>query len=139
MASLFDRLGRPTRKKVEQKIDLVARWEQADKAKTFLANALASGPKAAAIITEQAAALGFSKRQLAWARKQLGAAAFKERGKGKFRGGRWFWTLTELTPEQIAAVNLNDRYTRRLRYITKALGYRLQPISVFPRSHEDDI
>jgi hypothetical protein len=121
--------------------DLVAKWERTEKAKAFLANILANGPMPAAAIIEHGAARGFSERQLAHARKSIGAVAFKEKGKGKFRGGRWFWTLTQLTPEQVTAVDLNDRYTRRLRDITRALGYRLQPTNKYlstTTTREDD-
>jgi hypothetical protein len=61
----------------------------------------------------------------------MGIITFKE--EGKFGGGRWFWTFLQLTPKQITAIKLNDRYTRRLRDLSRTLGYRLQPRSVYPR------
>ena len=63
----------------------------------FLVDMLANGPVPLAAINERAAAHGYSKNQLDYARRKIGAIPFKE--KGKF-DGRWFLALPEHAPRE---------------------------------------
>jgi hypothetical protein len=58
--------------------------------------------------------------QLKRAKKQMGIVSLKEKGKV---GGPWFWAL----PKHAPAKKPNDHYARRLRNLSKMIGYRLQP------------
>ena len=91
---------------------------------------LANGPVPASIIKELGAARGFNAKLL-WRGKQLiRAGSFKMKGKWT---GCWFWTLTQQTPERTIAAKSDERHTRRLRDLSKALGFRLRPIGKHPR------
>jgi hypothetical protein len=116
--------------------DFVSQWVRETSAKTFLMNILQNGPVPTTVILERGKARGFSKKQLKHAKEQTGVIAFKE--KGKFGAGRWFWTTTKLTSEQIAAVKHNDYLTHRLRNLSRTMGYRLQPIGKGPSANEKD-
>ena len=135
MANLFDRLGKPptTETAIQQqrrKTRAIARGIQETGTRTFLINTLANGPVSAAIIKELGAARGLNIRQLWHAKQQIGAGSFKR--KGKFNGC-WFWTLPQHTERRAITIKPTDRNTRRLRDLSKMLGYRLQPIDKYPR------
>jgi hypothetical protein len=134
MANLFDRLTQrraPTTETAIQqqrrKTRAIARGIQETSTRTFLTDALANGPVPAAIIRELGTARGLNGRQLWHAKQQIGAGSFKR--KGKFNGC-WFWTLTE---GRAIAIKSDDRHTRRLRDLSRILGYRLRPIGKYPR------
>jgi DNA polymerase bacteriophage-type len=61
----------------------------------FLLDMLANGPVPKKTIEERAGAHEFSGEQLKYAKKKMGAVAFKE--KGKFEGG-WLWALPQDVP-----------------------------------------
>ena len=119
-------------KQQRKNVDLVARWKQKTEAEAFLMDVLANGPLSAAIIEELGAARKFSKMQLWHAKQRIGAIAFKK--KGKFDGG-WFWALTQHTKKP--AETAKPSYTRRLRNLSRSLGYRLKPIGKTVR-HKDE-
>lgn len=130
---IFSRLAKKrspaTETAIEQqrrKTKAIARGIQETSARTFLMDVLANGPVPAAIIKELGGARGFNRNQLWHAKQQIDAGSFKM--KGKFNGC-WFWTLTQQTPERAIAIKPEyDRHTRRLRDLSKILGYRLRPI-----------
>ena len=89
--------------------------------KDLLIDLLANGPVPATIVEERGAVRGFTMDQLKRTKKQMGIVALKEKGK---IGGRWFWAL----PKHAPAKKPNDHFARRLRNLSKMIGYRLQPI-----------
>ena len=124
MADIFKRLsaGRPP-----QAREVIKQQQQRGSptsAKTFLMDILAKGPLPATLVEEQGAARGFSKHQLRYARRQTSVVTFKKRGT---TGGGWFWTLPRHDPRPAVVKKPNDHFTRRLRNLSKILGYRLQP------------
>jgi hypothetical protein len=129
MATLFERLdrGRPSPEAAKPKrqlknTDLVAQWVKDTKIKTFLMDALAKGPVSATTIQKRGTEQGFTRKQLWRAKGLVGVISFK---KGRGYEGRWFWTLSQNPP---STINPKRRLTRRLRNLSKALGFRLQPI-----------
>jgi hypothetical protein len=135
VADIFKRLGRstPTETAAEQqrrKTKSITRGVQEANARTFLMDALANGPVPAAIIKELGTARGFNTGQLWDAKQQIRAGSFKAKGK---LHGCWFWTISQHTPERTIAIKPDDRYTRRLRDLSKTLGFRLRPIGKYPR------
>ena len=131
---IFNRLaqGRPPsgKKTTDQRrrnADRIARGIQETNAKVFLMDALQNGPVPAAIIKELGAARGFDRARLWEAKQQIRAGSFKM--KGKFNGC-WFWTLTQHTPEWAVATKPDDRHARRLRDLSRKLGFRLRPIGL---------
>ena len=89
--------------------------------KDLLIDLLAHGPVLTTLVEARGAARGFNMNQLKHAKKQMGIVSLKEKGK---IGGPWFWTL----PKHAPAKKPNDHYARRLRNLSKMIGYRLQPI-----------
>ena len=89
--------------------------------KNLLIDLLANGPVLTTLVEERGAARGFNMNQLKRAKKQMGIVSLKEKGKV---GGPWFWAL----PKHAPAKKPNDHYARRLRNLSKMIGYRLQPI-----------
>jgi hypothetical protein len=129
VATLFERLGRstPTETAGEQqrrKTKSIARGIQETNARAFLIDVLTNGPVPAAIIKELGAARGFNTKLLWRAKQQIRAGSFKMKGKWT---GCWFWTLSPHTPERTTATKSDERHTRRLRDLSKALGFRLRP------------
>ena len=131
MAGLFERLQppapapSPTKKATKQprkRADLVAQWEKDAKIKSFLRDILAKRPVSATAIEKRGTEQGFTRKQLWRAKKLIGIISFR---KGRGFEGRWFWTLPQNTPD---TVNPMRRFTRRLRNLSKELGFRLQPI-----------
>ena len=129
MANLFDRLstGRPrqVKKATERRprnAGFVAQGVKDAKIKAFLLDILAKGPAPTTTIQKRGAAQGFTRKQLWRAKKLIGIISFR---KGRGFEGRWFWTLPQNTPD---TVNPMRRFTRRLRNLSKELGFRLQPI-----------
>ena len=109
--------------------DLASRWTREGDVRAFLVETLAGKPMLATAIEERGATRGFSKSLLRRTREQMGITVFKE--KGVF-GGPWFWALPHPSPEPIVATKPHSRDARRLRSISKAMGYRLQPIGKYP-------
>jgi hypothetical protein len=141
VADIFERLakGRPptTEEAIKQQrksADLVSRWKQKTEAEAFLMDVLANGPLPTAIIEELGATRKFSKLQLWHAKQRIGATAFKK----KEQNGCWLWSLTQHAPKP--ANTTKPGYTRRLRDLSRTLGYRLQPIDKYPRppANKDD-
>jgi hypothetical protein len=142
VATLFERLAQerlsPTEEPVKQSrknADLVSRWKQKTAAEAFLTDVLANGPMPTAIIEELGAARKFNKKQLWHAKQRIGATAFKK----KEKNGCWFWALVQHAPHP--ASTTKPGYTRRLRNLSRTLGYRLQPINKHlhpPANKEDD-
>jgi hypothetical protein len=134
--NLFERLGKgqpQPEEAIEQQrkgAKRVARGIQAANARAFLMDVLANGPVPAIIIKELGAARGFNAKQLWHAKQQIRAGSFKAKGKW---AGCWFWTLTQHTPERAIATKSDERHTRRLRDLSKALGFRLRPIGNYSR------
>jgi putative DNA primase/helicase len=69
----------------------------------FLRELLADGPVLAKVAIEQGAARGFSIEQLKYARKMIGAVAFKRRGENL--SSPWLWALPKDVPEDAAVEN----------------------------------
>ena len=107
--------------------DLASRWTREGDVRAFLVETLAGRPMPATVIEERGATRGFSKRQLRRTREEMGITVFKE--KGVF-GGPWFWAIPKPSPELVVATKPYSRDARRLRSISKAMGYRLRPISL---------
>ena len=133
MAGLFERLQppapSPTKKAAKQlrkRADLVAQWEKDVEIKTFLMDLLAKGPVSATTVQKRGAEHGFTKMRLWRAKRLIGIISFK---KGMGFEGRWFWTLPQNTP---GTINPGHCFTRRLRNLSKSLGFRLQPIGKHP-------
>ena len=130
MADIFERLaqGRPpptetaikTHRKGANPI-LQERQKTGAGPKNLLIDLLANGPVLTTLVEERGAARGFNMNQLKRAKKQMGIVSLKEKGKV---GGPWFWAL----PKHAPAKKPNDHYARRLRNLSKMIGYRLQPI-----------
>ena len=115
--------------------DLVSRWKRKTEAEVFLMDVLANGPMPTTIIEELGAARKFDKMQLWHAKQRIGATAFKK----KEQNGCWFWALVQHAPKP--ASQTKPSYTRRLRGLSRTLGYRLQPIDKYlhpPANKEDD-
>jgi hypothetical protein len=132
MADIFERLaqGRPppteTAIKTHRKgADPILQGRQKTGAgadpKDLLMDVLANGPVPTTLVEERGATHGFNVNQLKHAKRRMGIVALKEKGKV---GGRWFWAL----PKHAPAKKPNDHFARRLRNLSKMLGYRLQPI-----------
>jgi hypothetical protein len=129
MANLFDRLNAkqpsPVKKTNERRpknADFVAQGEKDAKIKSFLLDTLAKQPVSTTAIEKRGREHGFSKMQLWRAKGLIGAVAFK---KGWGFEGRWYWARAQHDPNMIKP---GRRFTKRLRNLSKALGYRLQPI-----------
>ena len=130
MADIFERLaqGRPpptetaikTHRKGANPI-LQERQKTGAGPKNLLIDLLANGPVLTTLVEERGAARGFNMNQLKRAKKQMGIVSLKEKGKV---GAPWFWAL----PKHAPAKKPNDHYARRLRNLSKMIGYRLQPI-----------
>ena len=123
---IFRRLsaGRPPEKSVKQPrkgANLVAQWEQEAGIHAFLRDILAKRPVPTTTIQKRGAARGFTKKQLWRAKGLIGISSFKKRTEFD---GRWFWTL----PQNAPAINPRSRFARRLRNLSKSLGYKLHPI-----------
>jgi hypothetical protein len=130
VANLFDRLGKerpqPAKKTIERRprnAGFVAQGEKDAKIKSFLLDLLAKRPVLATAIQKRGATQGFSKKQLWRAKRLLGIISFRKEGYG-FEG-RWYWARAQHDPNTIKP---GLRFTRRLRNLTRSLGYRLQPI-----------
>jgi hypothetical protein len=142
VADIFERLAKERRPTTEEAIkqqrksaDLVSRWKQKTEAEAFLMDVLANGPMPTVIIEELGATRKFSKMQLWRAKQRIGATAFKK----KEQNGCWFWALVQHAPKP--ASTTKPSYTRRLRNLSRTLGYRLQPIDKHlhpPANKEDD-
>lgn len=126
-ASVFAKYLEPIQTVQEVVANLAAQHQQAANAKAFLMNLLANGPMQTTIIEELGATRGFNSRQLRCAKERMGIVAFKKKGKV---GGPWLWTTPQHAPEKDTA---SKQSTRRLRNISHALGFRLQPIGRGPR------
>jgi hypothetical protein len=135
VVSLFERLAKerpPAQETVKQprkSADLVARWKQKTETEAFLMNVLANGPMPTAIIEELGATRKFNKMQLWHAKQRIGATALKK----KERNGCWFWALVQHAPKPASAT---PSYTRRLRALSRMLGYRLQPTDKHPPANK---
>jgi putative DNA primase/helicase len=62
----------------------------------FLMDMLAGGPRPKGLVEERAAAHGFSRGQLEYAKRKMGVVAFHEH---KFQG-QWFWALPQHAPPE---------------------------------------
>ena len=130
MADIFERLARGRPPPTETAIKthcrganpiLQERQKTGAGPKNLLIDLLANGPVLTTLVEERGAARGFYMNQLKRAKKQMGIVSLKEKGKV---GGPWFWAL----PKHAPAKKPNDHYARRLRNLSKMIGYRLQPI-----------
>jgi hypothetical protein len=65
----------------------------------FLHDILTNGPVWATTIEQRAAAHGFSKAQLKYAKQKMDVIAFKEKGALE---GHWFWAMRQHAPEKEA-------------------------------------
>ena len=67
--------------------------DEAQEARTFLKSILAAGPRPQEEIVEEGSQLGFTERQLKFAKRKLGVTSFKEHGVAH---GAWYWQLPEV-------------------------------------------
>jgi hypothetical protein len=70
-----------------------ARGDEAQEVRTFLKSILADGPRLYDEIVEEGDQLGFTKRQLKFAKQKLGVTSLKEHGVAH---GPWLWQLPEV-------------------------------------------
>jgi hypothetical protein len=101
---------------------LVAQGEQEASIQTFLRDILAKRPAPATAIEKRGAEQKFTRKQLWRAKRLMGIISFR---KGYGFEGRWYWCFPQDTP---ITTNPKSRFTRRLRNLARARGYRLQPI-----------
>jgi hypothetical protein len=126
-ARYIDDQAKEVTKQPRKSVDPIRQWAQRIGVgpKIFLMDVLTIGPTPVALIEERGAAHGFSMRQLVRAKERMGIISFKE--EGKFNG-RWFWARPQHPPK----LPTNNEYIRRLRNVSKPLGYRLQPVGKHP-------
>jgi hypothetical protein len=67
--------------------------DEAQEVRTFLKGALAAGPRPQEEIVDEGGQLGFTERQLKFAKRKLGVTSFKEHGVAH---GAWYWQLPEV-------------------------------------------